>query len=132
MNLVNKYRKISTAKELQNKFSFSVEPFPERNDIYCIKYARDRVGDSERFYLDTDFVAHIMRRALQSKVEHQDRLVFKTSYEVVYHGFQKVIVFNSEKKAKIALRNFMLYIQRHHGSLAHSVLRQTIRYIAPF
>lgn len=132
MNLVDKHRKLSTAKELQDKFSFSVEPFPLRNGAYCICYAQSRIGESEWTYLDTDFVAYIMRKALQNKIDSQDRLVFKTSYEVVHHDFQKVIVFNSQKKAKVALRNFMLYIQRHHGSLAHSVLKQAICYFAPF
>jgi hypothetical protein len=132
MNLVEMHRKLSTVKELCEKFGFTVEPFPVQKGLYCIQYVYDKRYDQRRAYLDKDFVSYVMRKALQNKTDHQDRLVFKVSYEVINHDLSKVIVFDSEQKAKRALMNFMHFVQRRHGTLAFSVIVQAKHQHAPF
>ncbi|WP_133174925.1 hypothetical protein [Heyndrickxia sporothermodurans] len=132
MNLVEKHRKLSTVKELCDKFAFTVEPFPGKQGSYCIQYMYDKRYDQRRAYLDKEFVSYVMRKALQTKTDHQDRLVFKVSYDTIYYDLNQVVVFDSYEKAKKALFNFMYFIHRRHGSLAFSIMVQAKNQYAPF
>ncbi|MCY7866039.1 hypothetical protein [Bacillus atrophaeus] len=128
MNLVDKHRKLSTANEMCKNHSFSVQPFPGKKGVYCIEYVDGR----RRAYLDNQFVSFVMRKALQYKTDHQDRLVFKVKYQIVQYDLSAVIIFDSETKARRALNNFMLFVKRKHGNLAGAVMQGAKRHVAPF
>ena len=130
MNLVELYRKMSAIRELMDSFTFRVEPFPAVKGRYFIVFKRNRTN----CYVSLDFVNFIMNKAMQYKKNAQGRLVFKTSFELYQAPFdiQQIVLFNSKEKAELALKNMLSYINKHHGSLAHSVIKQATSCEFPF
>jgi len=111
MNLVDLHRNLSTVRKMCIKYSFSVKPTPGIYGGYSIQF---KWHDRWQFVSDT-FMKVMMYHAMHYKAE-QMRKILKIDYQIRVIDFENVLVFESERKAKKAMHNLLLWLHRKHGN----------------